>query len=104
LATTRDWSNEMAQTVDNEVRAILDSAMDEAHRALSINRTVLDRLAKELLEKETLNQEQIAQIFKAVKKLPKRATWRSSSKRGITGRGPIAVPKKPAEKVSKKKA
>jgi cell division protease FtsH len=104
LATHRDWSNEMAQTVDNEVRAILDSAMDEAYKALTVNRSVLDRLAKELLEKETLNQEQIAEIFKSLKKLPKRATWRSSQKRGISGKGPIAVPKKPEEKASKKKA
>jgi len=104
LATHRDWSNEMAQTVDNEVRAILDSAMDEAYKALSVNRSVLDRLAKELLEKETLNQEQIAEIFKSLKKLPKRATWRSSQKRGISGKGPIAVPKKPEEKATKKKA
>ena len=104
LATHRDWSNEMAQTVDNEVRAILDSAMDEAYKALTVNRSVLDRLAKELLEKETLNQEQIAEIFKSLKKLPRRATWRSSQKRGISGKGPIAVPKKPEEKATKKKA
>jgi len=104
LATHRDWSNEMAQTVDNEVRAILDSAMDEAYKALTVNRSVLDRLAKELLEKETLNQEQIAEIFKSLKKLPKRATWRSSQKRGISGKGPIAVPTKPEEKATKKKA
>jgi cell division protease FtsH len=94
LATNRDWSNEMAQIVDNEVRAILDQAMDEAYKALSTNRGVLDQLAKELLEKETLNHEQIAVIFKKVKKLPKRATWRSSSKRSISARGPIAVPKR----------
>ena len=94
LATNRDWSNEMAQIVDNEVRAILDQAMDEAYKALTTNRGVLDQLAKELLEKETLNHEQIAVIFKKVKKLPKRATWRSSSKRSISARGPIAVPKR----------
>ena len=94
LATNRDWSNEMAQIVDNEVRAILDQAMDEAYKALTTNRGVLDQLAKELLEKETLNHEQIAVIFKKVKKLPKRATWRSSSKRSVSARGPIAVPKR----------
>jgi len=94
LATNRDWSNEMAQIVDNEVRAILDQAMDEAYKALTANRGVLDQLAKELLEKETLNHEQIAVIFKKVKKLPKRATWRSSSKRSVSARGPIAVPKR----------
>ena len=103
LATHRDFSDEMAQVVDTEVRAILDQAMDEAYKALTSNRTVLDQLAKELLEKETLNQEQIAEIFKKVKKLPKRATWRSSSKRAISTKGPIAVPKR-KEQTEKKKS
>ena len=103
LATHRDFSDEMAQVVDNEVRAILDQAMDEAYKALTSNRTVLDQLAKELLEKETLNQDQIAEIFKKVKKLPKRATWRSSSKRAISAKGPIAVPKR-KEQTEKKKS
>ncbi len=103
LATHRDFSDEMAQVVDTEVRAILDQAMDEAYKALTSNRTVLDQLAKELLEKETLNQDQIAEIFKKVKKLPKRATWRSSSKRAISAKGPIAVPKR-KEQTEKKKS
>lgn len=103
LATNRDWSNEMAQIVDNEVRAILDQAMDEAYKALTSNRSVLDQLAKELLEKETLNQDQIAEIFKKVKKLPKRTTWRSSTKRAISAKGPIAVPKR-KEQTEKKKS
>ena len=103
LATHRDFSDEMAQVVDTEVRAILDQAMDEAYKALTSNRTVLDQLARELLEKETLNQEQIAEIFKKVKKLPKRATWRSSSKRAISTKGPIAVPKR-KEQTEKKKS
>ena len=103
LATHRDWSDEMAQVVDTEVRAILDQAMDEAYKALTSNRAVLDQLAKELLEKETLNQEQIAEIFKKVKKLPKRSTWRSSSKRAISAKGPIAVPKR-KEQTEKKKS
>ena len=102
LATHRDYSNEMAQVVDTEVRAILDQAMDEAYKALTTNRAVLDQLAKELLEKETLNQDQIAVIFKKVKKLPKRTTWRSSSKRGISAKGPIAVPKRKAETQKRK--
>jgi cell division protease FtsH len=101
LATHRDWSNEMAEQVDNEVRLILDAAMDEAHKALTTNRTVLDRLAKELLEKETLNQEEVAQIFKSVKKVPKRATWRSSNKRPVSTKGPIAVPERKVKELKK---
>jgi cell division protease FtsH len=92
LATHSNYSNEMAQVVDTEVRAILESALDEAHKALTSNRTILDRLAKELLEKETLNQDEIARIFKTVKKVPERSTWRSSTKRALSTKGPIAVP------------
>ncbi len=94
LATHRDFSDEMAQQVDAEVKEILESAMDEAHKALTTNRAVLDQLAKELLEKETLNQDEIAEIFKSVKKLAKRPTWRSSQKRALSTKGPIPVPER----------
>ena len=94
LATSTSHSNEMAKQVDEEVSAILDRALDEAYKALTTNRVILDKLAKQLLEKETLNQDEIAKIFKTVKKLPKRTTWKSSTKRTGTNRGPIAVPKR----------
>jgi cell division protease FtsH len=55
---------------------------------------VLDQLAKELLEHETLNQPEIERIFKKVKKLPARATWRSSKDRPLSRKGPIAVPER----------
>ena len=94
LATNSAHSNEMAKQVDEEVSAILDRALDEAYKALTTNRVILDKLAKALLEKETLNQDEIAKIFKTVKKLPKRPTWRSSTKRTGANKGPIAVPKR----------
>lgn len=94
LATHSNYSNEMAQQVDAEVSMILDKALDEAHKAIILNRVVLDKLAKALLEKETLNQDEIAKIFKTVKKIPARTTWRSSTKRTGTNKGPIAVPKR----------
>jgi cell division protease FtsH len=99
LATSHGYSNEMAETVDREVRAILDQAQTEAYQALTLNREVLDRLAKELLENETLNQADIERIFKKVKKLPKRATWRPSTNRPISRKGPIAVPKRKAKEL-----
>jgi cell division protease FtsH len=94
LATHSNYSNEMAQQVDAEVSAILDRAADEAYKAITLNRAVLDKLAKTLLEKETLNQDEIAKIFTAVTKIPARAAWRSSTKRTGTNKGPIAVPKR----------
>ncbi len=94
LATHSNYSNEMAQQVDLEVRAILENALDEAHTVLNANRRILDKLAKLLLEKETLNQDEIAKIFKTVKKLPERPTWRSSPTRDVSAKGPIAVPQR----------
>ncbi len=94
LATQRDYSNEMAEQVDAEVRSILDIAQDEAYRALTTNRKVLDELARRLLVQETLNQPEIEKIFGAVKKVAVRATWRSSQKRPPSAQGPIAVPKR----------
>jgi len=94
LATGHNYSDEMAQQVDTEVKAILDTAANEAYQALTLNRAVLDQLAKELLEHETLNQPEIERIFKKVKKLPARATWRSSKDRPISRKGPIAVPER----------
>ena len=94
LATGHNYSDEMAQQVDKEVKAILDTAANEAYQALTLNRAVLDQLAKELLEHETLNQPEIERIFKKVKKLPARATWRSSKDRPLSRKGPIAVPER----------
>ncbi|WP_246247248.1 ATP-dependent zinc metalloprotease FtsH [Aquiluna borgnonia] len=94
LGSQREYSNELAQQVDAEVRIILDGALDEAHKALTSNRVILDRLAKALLEQETLNQDEIAKIFKGIKKLPDRTTWRSSTKRTLSTKGPIAVPRR----------
>ncbi len=98
MAQQRDYSESTAQVIDREVRAIVEAAHDEAYRALTVNRKILDALAKELMERETLNQEDIARIFKNVKKIPRRKQWLSAAKRLPSKVGPIAIPKKAASK------
>ncbi len=71
----RDYSEEVAAVIDAEVRALMDNASREAQKALRSNKKVLDALALELLEKETLLQDELEVLFKAVKKLPERAGW-----------------------------
>jgi len=71
----RDYSEAVASRVDAEVRALMDNAMAEAALAITTNRKILDRLAEELLEKETLGERELAEIFKDVKRLPKRGDW-----------------------------
>jgi cell division protease FtsH len=93
MAQTKDYSDLTAETIDKEIRAILDAAHDEAYKAINLNRKVLDAMAKELMERETLNAEDIAKIFKPVKKLPKRSQWLSKKTRPKPKTGPIAIPK-----------
>ncbi|AMB57570.1 ATP-dependent zinc metalloprotease FtsH [Microterricola viridarii] len=88
----RDYSERIAEQVDNEVRALIEQAHDEAWQVLNDNRDILDRLAAELLEKETLDHNQIAEIFADVRKLPERPQWLSSDKRPISERPPIDFP------------
>src|SRR5699024_7038205 len=75
------FSAETASLVDQEVRTLLDNALDEAWSVIVENRHVLDRLVEELLEKETLNERELAQIFRDVKKQPPREGWISSTER-----------------------
>ncbi|MDA4895650.1 ATP-dependent zinc metalloprotease FtsH, partial [Streptomyces sp. MS2A] len=88
----RDYSESIAETVDAQVRALIEQAHNEAYEVLSANRDVLDRLARELLEKETLDHNQIAEIFQDVKKLPERPQWLSSEDRPVSLLPPIEMP------------
>lgn len=96
----RDYSEEVAKLVDSEVRQLLHQANAEAYEALNTNREILDKLASELLEKETLNQEQIAEIFKDIKKIPARKQWLMSEDRPVSKQPPVAVPKAVEEAVA----
>ncbi len=66
----REFSEKIAERIDNQVRALIEQAHNEAYQVLNDNRDVLDRLALELLEKETLDHLELAEIFKDVKRLP----------------------------------
>ena len=88
----RDYSERLAERVDTEVRSLIEQAHDEAWQVLNDNRDILDKLAAELLEQETLDHTQIAEIFKDVKKLPERPLWLSSDKRPVSDQPPISFP------------
>src|SRR5690606_19386818 len=59
----RDYSEQLAARVDLEVRELMDHAHHEAWEILTEYRDVLDQLVLELLEKETLNQAELAKIL-----------------------------------------
>lgn len=89
MATGKNYSENLAAVVDSEIRAVIEEAHDEAYRALRENRHILDVLAEELLARETLNAKEVAEIFKDVKKHPKREVWESSQHRPLTIDGDV---------------
>jgi cell division protease FtsH len=88
----RDYSEEIAGVVDEEVRKLIENAHDEAWHVINDNRDVLDRLVLELLEKETLNAAELATIFQQVRKRPLRPTWLSSESRLLSDLPPVLTP------------
>ncbi|HEX5331945.1 MAG TPA: ATP-dependent zinc metalloprotease FtsH [Cellulomonas sp.] len=88
----RDYSESVATSVDIEVRRLVDAAHDEAWAILVEYRDVLDRLVLELLERETLNQSELVEIFAPVVKRPPRDVWLSSVERAVSSRPPVMTP------------
>ena len=89
----RTPSPQVANTIDAEVRELLDAANKEAWEVLTQYRDVLDHLVVELLEKETLNEAELADIFAPVQKRPERPVWHSSPDRPLhDAPGPVDTP------------
>ena len=108
----RDYSESIAAVVDSEIRQMIENAHQEAFDILVANRETLDRLVEELLENETLNKEEIAAVFKKVRKVKPRAAWTGSQKRIPSNQPPVALKpakvkvieeEKPAKKAGTKK-
>ncbi|MSW47368.1 MAG: ATP-dependent zinc metalloprotease FtsH [Actinobacteria bacterium] len=78
---TRDFSESVAALVDQEIRTLIENAHQEAFDILAENRQVLDEMVLELLDKETLNKDEISLIFKRVKSYPTRPAWTGSPTR-----------------------
>lgn len=94
---TRDFSEEIAGAIDEEVRSLIEQAHMEAYEILFDNREILDNLVLELLDKETLNKEQVAEVFKDLDRRPARPAWTGSDRRRPHERGPVEVPLKSSE-------
>lgn len=93
----RDFSERIAERVDKQVRDLIEQAHNEAYEVINANRDILDKLALALLEKETLDHLELAEIFRDVKKLPPRPQWLSSDDRPVSMLPPVDVPRRQDE-------
>ena len=62
------FSEGTSREIDLAVKEILQNAMERAKGILSTNKALLESSAKLLLEKETLDQKELAEIFSQIKK------------------------------------
>ncbi len=67
FGTTRDFSEEIAADLDREIKKIIDERYNVAKSLLTENRDLLDAIAQELLEKETLDNNDVTNIIIKVK-------------------------------------
>ncbi len=67
-SSQQDYSDEVAATIDDEVRALLNRAHEEANRILTTHIDSLHRMADRLLEAETLQAEEISDVLHDVPK------------------------------------
>jgi len=85
----RDYSEQVAAVVDDEVRALIETAHQEAFDILAENRAVLDALVVELLEQETLDRAQVDAIFTAATRVDPRPAWTGSPSRAPSSQPPV---------------
>jgi cell division protease FtsH len=90
----RDYSESVAAQIDSEIRKLIENAHQEAFDILVANRTILDEMVLELLDKETLNKEEISEIFKEVQSWATRPAWTGSATRVPSKRPPVDVPER----------
>jgi cell division protease FtsH len=92
MGTQSDYSHEVARDIDDEVRKLIEAAHTEAWDILTEYRDVLDVLAGELLEKETLHRAELNAIFADVKKRKRLPVFDDFGGRVPSDKPPIKTP------------
>ena len=63
MATQRAYSDETAKMIDDEVRKIVSEQHERARKLLSENRSILDNMARVLIERETIYTEEVDMLI-----------------------------------------
>jgi cell division protease FtsH len=85
-ARQQDYSDEIASKIDEEVRYLINQAHEEAREILSAHRSELERIAEVLIEKESVDADEVREIFAAVPK------WEHDESGSMRIRSPREVP------------
>jgi len=83
---SQDYSDEVAASIDAEVRALVSAAHEEARLILSEHADALERMVGVLLERETVGPDEVSEIFHDVPK------WEHASSGSLRIRPPASAP------------
>ena len=64
---TRDYSEEVAAEIDEEVQRIVKEQYDIARTLLTQNQDMLEQIAKALLDRETLDEKEFEELMEKIK-------------------------------------
>jgi cell division protease FtsH len=82
IAQHRDFSEETARQIDLEVRRLIDEAYQSAHTIVEGNGDAMHRLAAALLERETIDAEEVRMLIEGLELPPLRSILASPSDTG----------------------
>ncbi len=79
IAQHRDFSEETARQIDLEVRRLIDEAYQSAHGILEVHKDAMHRIAAALLERETIDAEEVRMLIEGTELSPMRSILASPS-------------------------
>lgn len=88
-----DYSEEVAYEIDKEIKKLVDNAYNKAKDILNTHKNQLDTIAQNLIEKETLNKEEVEELLKGKKEKTEEIETKAEFEKDIIKR----------EKIKKKK-
>ena len=92
IAQHRDFSEETARQIDQEVRRLIDEAYQSARSILDANKDAMHRIAAALLERETIDAEEVKMLIEGKQLPPIRSVLASPSDTGGSGGQQVLKP------------
>ena len=92
IAQHRDFSEETARQIDLEVRRLIDEAYQAAHGILEAHKDAMHRIAAALLERETIDADEVKMLLDGKELPPMRSILASPSDGGGSGGQQILKP------------
>jgi cell division protease FtsH len=92
IAQHRDFSEETARQIDLEVRRLIDEAYQSAHSILDTHKDAMHRIAAALLERETIDADEVKMLIEGKELPPMRSSLASPSDSGGNGGQTVLKP------------